>query len=58
MESGSWMLHDDNATYSLLSVKEFLTMHNILLVLHVPYPTDLAPADFLFPKRNILGSIR
>jgi hypothetical protein len=41
--------------YRALLVREFLADHNMLLLQHLPYSPDLAPADFfLFPKMKML----
>jgi hypothetical protein len=51
----NWILHDDNAPcHQALLLPELLANHNILLLLHPSYSTDLPPADFfLFPKMRM-----
>lgn len=54
-----WILLDDNARpHRALTVKEYLTKHDITVMEHPPYSPDLAPCDFdLFPimKRDLKG---
>jgi transposase len=51
----NWILHDDNAPcHRALLIHEFLANHNMLLLPHPPYSTDLAPANFFhFPKMKM-----
>jgi hypothetical protein len=46
------LLHHDNApAYTSLKTTEFVTNNNMVIVLHSPYPPDLAPCNFaLFLK--------
>jgi hypothetical protein len=48
----NWLLHHDDApAHTSLKTTEFGTNNNMVIVLHPPYSTDLAPCDFaLFPK--------
>ena len=51
-ETGSWLLHHDNApAHNALGIREFVAK-NIIAALEQPsYSPDLAPCDFfLFPK--------
>ena len=47
-----WMLQHDNApSHSSFVVRDFLAKHATTVLPQLPYPPDLAPADFfLFPK--------
>ena len=51
-ETGSWLLHRDNApAHNALGFWEFLAKSNIAILEQPPYSPDLAPWDFfLFPK--------
>ncbi|PNF23498.1 hypothetical protein B7P43_G06514 [Cryptotermes secundus] len=57
--NGNWLLHHDNApAHTALTVRQFLTSNNMVIVPHPPYSPDLAPSDFfLFPrmKRSLKG---
>jgi hypothetical protein len=48
------MLHHNNAlAHTLLLNRSYLAKHQTSVVLHPPYPPDLAPETFfLFPKIN------
>jgi hypothetical protein len=48
----TWMLHHDNAlAHTSFHIREFLAMHETILILQLPYSPDLASADcFLFPE--------
>jgi hypothetical protein len=47
-KKGSWILHHDNApAHNTLSVEMFLAKHNIPVLKHSPYSSDLAPIDLL-----------
>ena len=50
--NNTWMLHHDNApAHVSLLIHEFLTKHEMTVVLQPHHSPDLAPADFfLFPK--------
>ncbi|KAJ4447750.1 hypothetical protein ANN_09758 [Periplaneta americana] len=50
--NGNWLLHHDNApAHTALTVRQFLTNNNMVLVPHPPYSPDLTPSDFfLFPR--------
>ena len=50
--ANTWMLQHDNApAHAALLIREFLTKHETTVVPQLPYPPDLAPAEFfLFPK--------
>jgi len=44
-----WFFPNDNARpYTALSVKEFLSVHEITLMPHAPYSPDLSHCDFSF----------
>jgi len=46
--NNTWMLHHDNApAHASLFICEFLTKHEMTVVLQPPYFPDLVPADFL-----------
>ena len=48
--------HDDVPVYTALSIQEFLTKKNILVLPRPPHSPDLAPCDFyLFPKLKLKG---
>ncbi|PNF28730.1 hypothetical protein B7P43_G07777 [Cryptotermes secundus] len=57
--NGNWLLHHDNApAHTALTVRQFLTSNNMVIVPHPPYSPDLALSDFfLFPrmKRSLKG---
>jgi len=50
--NNTWMLHHDNApAHASLLFCEFLTKHEMTVVLQPPHSPDFAPVDFfLFPK--------
>ena len=51
-KKSSWVLHQDNApAHNALSVKTFLTKHNITMFEHPLYSPDLAPCDFFYFQR-------
>ena len=52
MEKPDLDLHHDNApAYASLLICSYLAKHQISVLPHPPYSSDLAPADFfLFPK--------
>ncbi|KAJ4430628.1 hypothetical protein ANN_19217 [Periplaneta americana] len=46
---GNWLHHHDNApAHTALTVRQFLTNNNMVLMLHSPYSPDLDPSDFFF----------
>jgi len=49
--NGDWFLHHENApAHTAFSVQQFLAKHNMTVIPHPPYSSDLAPCDFfLFP---------
>ena len=51
-ESGDWfLLHDNAPSHNATIVKQFLAQRKVIVLNHLPYSPDLAPADyFLFPK--------
>ena len=44
----SFLLNDNARPYTALSVKEFLSVHEITLLPHAPYSPDLSHRDFCF----------
>jgi hypothetical protein len=53
-----FQLHDSARLCAALSIKEFLSVHQITVLLHAPYSSDLSPYNFfLFPglKRVLRG---
>jgi hypothetical protein len=51
--NNSWFLHRDNApAHALLLILNFLANPNTTVLPQSPCSPDLAPADFLFPKRK------
>ncbi|PNF23785.1 hypothetical protein B7P43_G16799 [Cryptotermes secundus] len=47
--NGKWLLHHDNApAHTALTVRQFLTSNNMVIVPHPLYSPDLAPSDFFF----------
>ena len=51
-ESGDWfLLHDNAPSHNTTIVKQFLAQRKVTVLGHLPYSSDLAPAEyFLFPK--------
>ena len=46
-----FLLHNNAHLKSASSIEVFLSVHQIIVLLHVPYYTDLSPCDFLlFPQ--------